>query len=179
MAHIRNTSGSFLHHPGPISNLAVGRPQAPLGEKTAPSDVKWTVQIAARVPGTCYIKPAQPFPAAASPTQETARRQFLVSSPPFPLLQFPRAKGRRSGLPASIPPVLLLSGGRFGAEDGGGLRNRCAVVYRLVSILSRSSVCSPTLFIGGAWFCRGGLCSFAACVSRRRRRGGGGRGVLE
>ena len=51
----------------------MGRPQAPLGEKTAPSDVKWTVQIATSL-GHVVYKTSPPFPRRRlAETLDTAR----------------------------------------------------------------------------------------------------------
>ena len=43
--------------------------------------------------------------------------------------------------PAAIPPAPLLSDGRSGVGEGGGPQNRCADVYRLDVVVSRSRVC--------------------------------------
>ena len=53
-------------------------------------------------------------------------------------------KRRRGRVPAVISPAPFLSGGRYGAGEGGEPVNRRADVYRLDSFLARPSVCLPS-----------------------------------
>ena len=76
---------------------------------------------------------------------------------PHPLLQLPGLKRRRRAFPTAIPSAPSLSGGRSGAGEGRGPRNRCADVYSLDLCSSRSRVCSPSLLGGGARVRRGTL----------------------
>jgi len=67
---------------------------------------------------------------------------------PYPFLQFrqaTRAEARRLQVPLAISLVPFLSGCCFGAGEGGGPGIRWADVYRVGSLASTPTFCSPSM----------------------------------
>jgi len=79
---------------------------------------------------------------------------FVPLDPSFPATVKRGEKGdfEAEPLPAAIPAVLRLSGGRSGVGEGDGPRNRRAAVHRLGRCMPRSRVCSSSECGGGARF---------------------------
>ena len=85
--------------------------------------------------------PYVPFPSLFSQAASAASR-------PYPFLQFrqaTRAEARRLQVPPAISPVPFLSGCCFGAREGGGPGIRWADVYRVGSLASTPTFCSPSM----------------------------------
>ena len=79
---------------------------------------------------------------------------FVPLDPSFPATVKRGEKGdfEAEPLPAAIPAVLRLSGGRSGVGEGDGPRNRRAAVHRLGRCMPRSRVCSSSECGSGARF---------------------------